>query len=174
MNLIKKLTHIYKSKKDPVKYARSLGVAVGKNTRLINIKPLDSTFGSEPYLVTIGNHVTVAADVRFVTHDGGVWVFREKEPDIEVFGAIVIGDNVFIGYGTIIMPGVTVGSNVVIGARSIVTRDIPDNVVVAGSPAKVLKSIDDYYRSLDGRKLNIRNLPNDEKKKILQEKFSKN
>jgi maltose O-acetyltransferase len=57
---------------------------------------------------------------------------------------ITIGDNVFIGWGSIILPGVTIGSNVVVAAGSIVTRDIPDNCVVAGNPAKKIKNIESY------------------------------
>ncbi|KAB1183232.1 hypothetical protein F6450_04625 [Photobacterium damselae subsp. damselae] len=57
---------------------------------------------------------------------------------------IYIGNNVFVGYGTIIMPGVKIGSNVVIGAGSVITRDIEDNVVVAGNPAKKIKSLETY------------------------------
>jgi Acetyltransferase (isoleucine patch superfamily) len=140
MSLIRTLLDIYRAKTNPVSYARSLGVKIGQDVRLVSIKPADGTFGSEPYLVRIGNHVTVSGDVRFVTHDGGVWVFREAEPDIDVFGPIVIGDNVFIGYGAIILPNVKVGNNVVIGARSVVTKDIPNDSVVAGVPARFLKN----------------------------------
>ena len=60
-----------------------------------------------------------------------------------------IGDNVFIGYSAIIMPGITIGNNVVIGAGSVVTRDIPSDTVVAGVPAKVICSISEY---IDKRK----------------------
>ncbi len=114
--LIKSLLDLYRVKKYPIDYARSLGVTVGDDCRFISIRSGMGTFGSEPYLINIGDHVTIAGNVQFVNHDGGVWVFRDKEPDIDVFGPIVIGDNVFIGYGAIIMPSVTIGSNCVIGA----------------------------------------------------------
>lgn len=55
---------------------------------------------------------------------------------------IVIGDNVWIGGGVIIMPGVTIGNNVVIGAGSVVTKDIPDHVVAYGNPCRVMRSND--------------------------------
>ena len=99
-------------------------------------------------ILSIGDHVTVAGGVQFVTHDGGVWVFREKEPDIDVFGPIKIGNNVFIGFNSILMPGVTVADNVVIGAGSVVVSDVPPNSVVAGVPAKVIKTIDEYRLSI--------------------------
>jgi acetyltransferase-like isoleucine patch superfamily enzyme len=171
MNLIKTFVDWYKVRQNPVEYARSLGVKVGQDTRLLNIKPGPGTFGSEPYLVTLGDRVTVTANVQFVTHDGGVWVFREQEPDIDVFGEIVVGDNVFIGYGAILLPNVHVGNNVVIGAGAIVTKDVPDNVVVAGIPAKVVCSLSDYEQSVMSKCLRIRHLSSDEKKKVLLEKY---
>ncbi len=129
------------------------------------------SFGSEPYLITIGSHVTITGGVQFITHDGGVWVFRPEEPDIDVFGSIVVGDNVFIGYGAILMPGVKIGSNSVVGAGAIVTRDVLDNVVVVGCPAKVIMSKDEYYESFKDRKENIRSYSPADKRKYLVEKY---
>lgn len=60
-------------------------------------------------------------------------------------GCIKVGNNCFIGHSVIILPGVTIGDNVIIGAGSIVTRDIPSDSVVAGIPAKVVCSLDGYY-----------------------------
>jgi acetyltransferase-like isoleucine patch superfamily enzyme len=74
-----------------------------------------------------------ATRVRFETHDGGVWVARSAHPQIDMVKPIVVGSNVFLGYGAIVMPGVTIGDNVVIGAGAVVTRDIPANSVAVGS-----------------------------------------
>ncbi|HAD82238.1 MAG: hypothetical protein A2509_04060 [Candidatus Edwardsbacteria bacterium RIFOXYD12_FULL_50_11] len=123
-------------------YARYLGVKIGTNARITG----NVTFGSEPYLIEIGNNVTITQEVKFNTHDGGVGVLRQKHPGLNVFGKIRIGSNVFIGAAAQIMLGVTVGNNVVIGAGSIVTKDIPDNVVAAGIPARVVKTIDEYEK----------------------------
>src|SRR6188472_748850 len=128
---------------DPVGQARALGVTVGENCRLISCD-----FGSEPYLVTIGDHVS-ATGVSFVTHDGSVWVFRDEWPDADLMAPIVVGSNVFIGADAMLMPGVTVGDNVVIGARSLVTTDIPPNTVAAGVPAKPIRPLSDYKASLE-------------------------
>lgn len=65
----------------------------------------------------------------------------ERNSGIEFGKPVTIGNNVWIGGRAVINPGVTIGDNVVIGAGAIVTRDIPDNVVVAGNPAKIIKSI---------------------------------
>ena len=78
INVVSKLFELYRAKSNPVAYARSLGVKVGEGARLISVVPGMGTFGSEPYLIELGNHVTVAGDVRFVNHDGGVWVFRRR------------------------------------------------------------------------------------------------
>lgn len=158
-------------KLDPVSYARKLGVRLGQGIRLIGIKPGSGTFGSEPYLVEIGDHVTVAGAVQFVTHDGGVWIFREKEPDIDVFGKIKVGDNVFIGYGAVIMPNVTIGDNVVVGAMSVVTKNVESNTVVAGVPAKKIYSVDEYHDIVSKKKENIKHYSEEEKRKYLIEKY---
>lgn len=124
-------------------YSDHLGIKMGNNVRILHFL----RWGSEPFLIDIGNEVTITRGVCFVNHDGGVALFREEYKGLNVFGKIKIGNNVFIGINSIIMPGVTVGSNVVIGAGSIVNRDVPDNVVVAGVPAKVIKSIQEYKTS---------------------------
>jgi acetyltransferase-like isoleucine patch superfamily enzyme len=156
-------------KHDPITYARSLGVIIGDDCRLLNITP--GTFGSEPYLVKLGNHVTITSGVVFSTHDGGVWVFRREYPNIDVFAPIIIGDNVFIGINTILLPGVKIGNNVVIGAGSIVTKDIPDNSVAVGAPARVLKSIEEYWESVQLNALFLREQTPDKKQEVLIRRF---
>lgn len=171
ISLFHNIAAIVAVKRDPVAYARSLGVKVGADVRLISIRPGFGTFGSEPYLISIGDHVTITGGVQFVTHDGGVWVFRDKEPNLDVYGLIIIGNNVFVGYGAIIMPGVQIGDNVVIGAGAVVTRDIPSNTVAVGSPAKSIMTIDQYYESIQLKKDNVRNLSVKEKRSYLLKKF---
>jgi acetyltransferase-like isoleucine patch superfamily enzyme len=119
----------------------------------------------------MGDHVTITGGVRFVTHDGGVWVFREEHPEIDVIAPITLGNNVFVGLNTIIMPGVTIGSNVVIGAGSVVTRSIPSNTVAAGVPAKVIRPLDDYKANVLQKALFIRSQPLAVKRKTLTSKF---
>ncbi len=106
------------------------------------------SFGSEPYLISIGNHVRITGNVSFITHDGGVWVIRKLKnvPQIDRFGTISVGDNVMIGVGALIMPGVRIGNNCIVGARAVVTKDVPDNCVVAGVPARVITDIESYYQ----------------------------
>lgn len=126
-----------------VSLLRKLGGTVGKGCRFVG--HLD--FGSEPYLISIGNNVSITSS-SFVNHDGGVWVFRNEYPAIDVVKPIIIKDNVFIGSNCIIMPGVTIGSNVVVGAGAVITKDLPDNAVYAGVPAKKIKSIVEYQNGV--------------------------
>jgi len=121
-------------------YRKYFGVKIGKNIRFTG-KP---DWGVEPFLIEIGDNVTITQDVFFITHDGGVGLLREEFPGINNFGRIKVGNNVFIGARSLILPGVNIGDNVVIGAGSIVTKDIPDGTVIAGVPAKVIKSFSEY------------------------------
>ena len=149
-----KLTYRF-SNASRVKIARKIGVNFttpdGEEQCTILTDPF-SLFGTEPYLITVGRHVEFTLGVRLVTHDGGVWVFRQNEElkNCDFFGPIRIGNNVFIGNNAIILPGVNIGNNCVIGAGAIVSKDIPDNSVVAGVPARLIESIDDYYNKVRG------------------------
>lgn len=106
-------------------------------------------FGSEPYLIHLKENCRISFDVAFITHDGGTWAFRNTWPEYKPmvkYGKIVVGESSFIGRRSIIMPGVTIGKNCVIGAGSIVTKDVPDETVVCGTPAKAICSTLDYAK----------------------------
>lgn len=156
---------LWMSRRDPIGYARSIGVNVGERCRIIG--DARGMFGSEPYLVSLGDHVTVSSDVRFITHDGGVWVFRDDQPDIDLVAPVRVGSNVFIGLGAIVLPGVTIADNVVIGAGAVVTRDVPPGVVAVGTPAKPVKSIDEYWTDVQARIIRTKGLNRDEKRHAL-------
>jgi len=125
-----------------LKYAKKQGLKAGNNVNVMS----QVNFGSEPYLIEIGNNVLISSNVSFITHDGGTWVFTDKEEYKEVikYGKIIIGNNVFIGAKSIIMPGVRIGNRCVVGAGSIVTKSVPGNCVVAGVPAKIIMKTDEY------------------------------
>lgn len=163
---MKKIYYQYLKHFNPVKWAKKIGVQVGENCRFYKI-----SFSTEPYLVKIGNHVS-ATKVHFETHDGGVWVFRDEHPQWDIIKGITIGNNVYIGYGCIIMPGVTIGDNVIIGAKSIVTRDIPNNSVAVGSPARVIKTTEEYYNKIKSEVINTKQLNDLQKKNYLLKRLN--
>jgi len=121
-----------------VKYARDIGVRIGDNCRIISTP----NWGSEPWLIEIGNHVEITTDVSFITHDGSTWCFRDnkKYKDVIRYGSIIIDDNCFIGQSVIILPNTHIGNNCIIGAGSVVKGRIPDNSVFAGVPARLICS----------------------------------
>lgn len=123
-------------------YRKEYKVKIGKHCRIIG-KHL-SLFGSEPYLIELGDYVTIAEGVRFITHDGGISVLRDKDPNLNVFGKIVIKDNCFIGINSILMPNIVIGPNAVVGAGAVVTKNVAPNTVVAGVPAKEIMTLDQY------------------------------
>ena len=116
-----------------------MGMSVGKNFGRLNGVILDP---SHCWLIEIGDNVTMAPRVHFLCHDASTKQFLGYTK----IAPVSIGNDVFIGAGTIILPGVTIGNKVIIGANSTVTHDIPDNTVVVGSPARILCSLDEYLK----------------------------
>lgn len=90
--------------------------------------------------ITIGDDVQIGPNVQLLTPTHPV------DPDPrrakwEAAKPIAIHDNVWLGGGAIVLPGVTIGENTVVGAGSVVTRDLPDNVVAVGNPARIIRSL---------------------------------
>lgn len=102
---------------------------------------------SDPEMISFGNNVVVASDVTFINHDiintmlNGL--SRNKYYSYYL-RPISIGDNVFIGSNTIILPDVKIGNNVIIGAGSVVTKDVSNNTVVCGNPAKEVCTFNEF------------------------------
>lgn len=88
--------------------------------------------------------------------------------NVDLMGRVVIGNNVFIGINTIILPGVEIGDNVIIGAGSIVTKNILSNTVACGVPARALCSIEEYYTKNKYRIFETDHLSYEDKKEFLQ------
>lgn len=139
---------------------------VGRNTRICN-----NEFGSEPYMISIGNDVIIAAGVKFIEHDASYYnVYRYlKNKDYmrgEKIGPIILRDNCFIGGYSILLLGADVGYNSIIAAGSIVNKKIPNNEVWGGIPARFIMSLEDYACKVDKR---IENLPWIDEKNRLSE-----
>lgn len=132
---------------DPVTMAKKKGVKLGNNCKL-NKK---ITWGSEPYLISIGDDFYCSTNITFITHDGAIHLLRlqdESKSNYGHFGPINIGDKVFIGYGVTILPNSKIGSNVIVGAGSLVKGELRSNSVYAGVPAKYICSLEDYLRKV--------------------------
>lgn len=157
----KKLQRIYFKFTTKEKQAKILGVEMGENNFIAS-----SFWSSEPYLIKVGNNCQITNGVKFFTHGGGGAV-RKQFPKFDCFGKIIIGDFVYIGCNSLIMPGVTVGDNVLIAAGSVVVKSIPSNVVVGGNPAKVICSLEEYILKNSQFNLNTKGLTETQKKKII-------
>ena len=125
------------------RWARKQGVRIGTGCRI-----LSNVATSEPWLVSIGDRVTVSSRVSLVTHDGSGWIVQDERGRRYRYAPIRIGDDVFIGAGATIMPGVEIGDRVVVGAGSVVTRSVPAGSVVAGVPARVVSTWDDFVSKM--------------------------
>lgn len=115
----------------------SRGLRVGKNFKRLNQVIIDD---SHPWLIEIGNDVTLAPRVHILAHDASTKSFLGYTK----IGRVIIGNKVFVGAEAVILPGVTIGNNVIIGANSTVTHDIPDGMVAVGSPARILCTTEKY------------------------------
>ena len=121
------------------------GFDIGEGT--IFYAPKTMTIDRErPWMLKIGAYCKITSGVTILTHDYSRSVLRR------VYGEIigeaketVIGDNVFIGVNSIILMGSHIGNNVIVGAGSVVSGNIPDNVVVSGNPAKVIRTLEEHY-----------------------------
>ena len=92
----------------------------------------------------IGDRVTITSGVRMLTHDGATWLVRDEKGRRYHYARVKIGNDVFIGIDSIIMPGVQIGDNVIVAAGSVVTKSIPSNSIVAGNPAKIIGTVGSY------------------------------
>lgn len=105
---------------------RRLGARIGRNVRIIG-----TIDGVNPHLISIGDNSVVGAQAGVLAHGPTT----SGKPT-------VVGNNVYIGFGAIVLPGRTVGDNCIVGAGAVVTRDIPPNSIVAGNPARILRTRD--------------------------------
>lgn len=122
-------------------YARYKGVIVGSKCRIYT-----TAFGSEPWMITIGNKVTITSGVKLLTHDGSTWLINDEKGRRYKFSKIEIGNNIFIGVDSIIMPGVKIDDNVIVAAGSVVTKSVPSGVIVGGNPAKIIGDYSIYKK----------------------------
>lgn len=156
MNLIRKLRNRYFSyvmhsgndiRKE--KELRKILYYLGENTRIYS-----DFFGAEPWLISIGSDTIVASGVKFIEHDASyynAYRFLNKKaiPQGEKMGAIVIGDNCFIGANSVVLGGSKIGDNSIIAAGAVVHGNIPSNEVWGGVPAKYIMKTEEYAKKID-------------------------
>lgn len=168
MKILKLIINTYLKYFYPLKYAKKLGVNMGENIHIYG----KVSWNTEPWIITLGNNVYITDGVKFITHDGGTLIFRKKITDLEITKPIVIGNDVYIGNNVIILPGVKIGNNVVIGAGAVVTRNIPNNSLAVGIPARVIKTADQYFEKIKQESLHLGHLNGKEKNEALMKYYN--
>ncbi|WP_407403333.1 acyltransferase [Chryseobacterium sp.] len=125
-----------------IEICKKRGLIVGKDVIFIEAP----AFGSEPYLIEIGDRTKITAGATFINHDGAMYTIRsmDKYKDARNFGRIKIGKNCFVGNNCIFLPGSQMGDNCILGAGSTLNSSMPHNTVYAGTPAKYICTIEEY------------------------------
>lgn len=162
--IIQKVKLRFGSQQTAINTLRAMGMRIGEGSRIYTLR-----IGSEPWLVRVGNRVAIAPDVTFVTH-GAATIFKDKYESLVSFGTIDIKDDVYIGVNTTILPNVTIGPRSVVGAGSVVTRNVPPDTVVAGNPARPICTLEEYERKCVANHIDI---PKDREaaRRILEKHF---
>lgn len=133
---------------DGYEYARFLRrhgrfYAIGEHTSI-----LANTTVTDPQYVRIGNNVSLSA-CALIGHDGSIAVLnRAYGVRLDSVGKIDIRDNVFVGHGAVILPGVTIGPNAIVAAGAVVSHDVDEGDIVGGVPAKPIGRVDELVRKL--------------------------
>lgn len=165
--LVKALYHRIISQ---TKLAKLVGVDFGEHCHFMT-----RAWGSEPYLIKMGNNVETSSGVTFVTHDGSMKVIRNiytEYNNSDILGRIIIGNNVFIGINATILQGSIIGDNVIIGAGSLVKGELQSNSVYAGVPAKYICSIAEYVEKNKENFMQTKYMNPTEKKNYLMQKYN--
>lgn len=114
------------------------GLSIGRNVSCYSPFAFDSQY---PWLISVGDDCIISTDVKILAHDASTGRFAVHHTKV---GHVNIGNNCFVGYGSIVLCNVNIGDNCIIGAGSVVINDIPANSVAVGNPAKVICSIEEY------------------------------
>lgn len=145
MNPIQKIGHLIRrarllvDKGYYLAYLRHQGVRIGTGAVILYPSYID---GRMPYLVEIGDHVVISRNVTILTHDASsAWA-----GDLIKVGRVTIRDHSFIGAGSTLLCNTTIGPNAIVGAGSVVSRDIPPDTVYAGNPARFVCTMEAFMK----------------------------
>lgn len=163
------LADAWLARADPAGFARRQGVVMNGEVHIYGSSR--TMFGSEPFLITLGDNVHICAEVWFITHDGSTLPSRKLRPTLEVAAPITVGDNSFIGCRAMILPGAHIGRNCIVGAGSVVTKPVPDGCVVAGNPAKVVRRQTEWLSLVSDRSLGFGHLSGRAKLQAYRDRF---
>lgn len=134
-------------------FYRKKGTKIGKNVLLCN-----NIYIPDPEFVSMGDDVVVSSNVSFITHDHSIKKMSDKS---NLFGKIVIGNNCFIGYGAILLYGVELSENIIVASGSVVTKSFKtSNVIIAGNPAKIIGTWEDFYKKYSDFAVCLDEVPN--------------
>ena len=133
---MKIISRLSKKNNNVIDEIKKRGGKVGKNVSIWSSK-IDIKWS---FLLSIGDNVIIS-DARILLHDGSSALFCDG---FSLVAQTSIGSNVFIGVDSIILPGVKIGNNVVVGAGTLVSKDIPDNSVVVGNPQRIIGTFEDF------------------------------
>lgn len=145
---------------------RKSGIKIGENCKIYTYIQ-----SNEPFLISIGNNVTICSAVKFCTHDNGIIKVIPGKTD--VVGEISVGDDCFIGMNAMLLLGVSLGKRCIVGAGSVVTHSFPDNCVLVGNPARMICTTEKYARKYANYALDFSNVQLSERALFLDEKKDK-
>ena len=147
-----------------IRYYKKRGMKIGKNPRIFSDLNV-----SEPYLVEIGDNVTMSSDVEIITHDNSIIKCLDGKTD--VFGKVVIGNNCFIGARSVIMYGVELADNTIVAAGSVVTKSVTEKgKIIGGNPAKIIGDTEVFANKYKDYALDMRGLSREEKRRLIEKR----
>jgi maltose O-acetyltransferase len=115
------------------------GLTIGRNCHIGQGVIIDP---AHCWHIVIGDEVTIAPNVHILAHDAST----KRHLGYTRIGKVRLGHRVFLGTGVIVLPNVAIGDNAIVGAGSVVSQDIPANVVAAGNPARVITALETYLQ----------------------------
>lgn len=139
-------------------YFRKAGMRIGKGCNICcNI------MNTEPYLISIGEHVTISGGVSLITHDNSISKVMKDKTDF--VGPITIGNNCFVGANTTILLGVELADNVIVAAGSVVTKSfLEKDIIIGGNPAKKIGTWDKFREKYADTSVFLNGLSSEDRK----------